>query len=280
MPSFTVMERGFLNRAEEEWPSLGGVRTNPPTMTSATGAIADAAPVSSLTRNPPPTGSDNDNDWELLQQAEGEPSAIEELQYSCSCDVVVVDVNPKFLHHSSSSPDLRRWSLHDINDNDEDEDWEQGTRDAESSSYAMIEEPGSVASISCSSFHPSRISFRDAILARHPMPHRDDGGGQPPAPRSELRKPRARPRYVVRPIRRCTKSTGDLQSLAAVPEDDGDGTDPDRDVLGAADASDFYHRKALGAKGRANGLKIRPDELKRKQFALQRKEMQRRQGQR
>jgi hypothetical protein len=62
-----------------------------------------------------------------------------------------------------------------------------------------------------------------------------------------------------------------LRSLAEARNEDDD----DDEAIGATDAMDFYHRKALGAKGRTNGLKIRPDELKRKQFTLQRKEMQR-----
>ncbi len=49
--------------------------------------------------------------------------------------------------------------------------------------------------------------------------------------------------------------------------------------MGETDAHDYYSRKAQGAMGRKNGLKIRPDEAKRLQITMAKKDMQRqRQG--
>jgi len=46
-------------------------------------------------------------------------------------------------------------------------------------------------------------------------------------------------------------------------------------VLGDTDAMDFYHRKAKGSMSRSNGLKIRPDEAKRKEISMYKKDLQR-----
>ena len=65
------------------------------------------------------------------------------------------------------------------------------------------------------------------------------------------------------------KSCGDLLSL--VHEDE--------EVLGETDAEEYYGRKSAGAQGRRNGLKTRPDEAKRLQITMAKKQMQRqRQG--
>jgi hypothetical protein len=187
-------------------------------------------------------------------------------------------LNKKILRHSASSPDLRQLQYRHLSEVGEeedgnDEDCDEGS-EAVDASFALISGPGSVMSFS------SGVSFRDAILSPGAAETISEDGPAPSSPpsgqpadsslcRSDPRKPRARPRFVVKPIRRCSKSTGDLQSLAEV----------DEEAAGHSDAMEFYHRKALGAKGRANGLKIRPDELKRKQFTIQKKQMQR-QGQR
>lgn len=242
----TMMESTLLDSAE--WPSLGGPAT---TTTTAT-----RTPLSSsITKK---EQEPDDSDWENLQSL-SPPVTQRARSVSVVSNVVVVDMTPKLLRHcSASSPDLRRLDqLHEIGEQEEEDEG------AEASSFAMISGPGSVISLS------SGFSFRDAILSPNAYvideeePLSSSGNNIPP--KSEPRKPRARPRFVVKPIRRCSKSTGDLQSLAEV----------DEDGLGDSDAMDFYHRKALGAKGRTNGLKIRPDELKRKQFTIQKKEMQR-----
>mmetsp|Transcript_36177 Transcript_36177/g.53983 ORF Transcript_36177/g.53983 Transcript_36177/m.53983 type:complete len:238 (-) Transcript_36177:96-809(-) len=86
---------------------------------------------------------------------------------------------------------------------------------------------------------------------------------------STSKKPRQRARYVVTPIRRCSKSTGDLKSLAS--------SFPDDDHNAGMDEMDYYHRKSQGAVSRKNGLKLRPDEAKRKNISMYKKELQRQQ---
>jgi hypothetical protein len=68
----------------------------------------------------------------------------------------------------------------------------------------------------------------------------------------------------VTPIKRCSRSTGDLQALAEEEE-----------VLGETDAMEYYSRKSMGASGRVNGLKERPDEAKRKEIIMYKKDLQR-----
>jgi hypothetical protein len=102
-------------------------------------------------------------------------------------------------------------------------------------------------------------SFRDAVLLK-------TSSEQTEAPSSAVQacSKKMKPKIVVTPIKRCARSTGDLRSLVIHEE-----------VLGESDAMDYYHRKAQGASGRMNSLKLRPDEAKRKHFTLQKKKMQR-----
>jgi hypothetical protein len=89
------------------------------------------------------------------------------------------------------------------------------------------------------------------------------------------------PTFVVSQVatlKRCSFSTGDLQDPfrmnkgelthvgTAIPEDE---------VLGESDAMEFYHRKALGSSSRVKGLKLRPDEAKRKEYSVYKKETHR-----
>jgi hypothetical protein len=89
------------------------------------------------------------------------------------------------------------------------------------------------------------------------------------------------PATTVRPMRRCSKSTGDLQSLCQDQNwldgaaDDDYGPQPS----GVCDTMEFFNRKALGSLARTNGLKLRPDEAKRRDFILLKKEQQRQQSQ-
>ena len=47
------------------------------------------------------------------------------------------------------------------------------------------------------------------------------------------------------------------------------------DVLGDTDAMDFYHRKAKGVQNRRSGKMERPDEAKRKEISIAKREDQR-----
>eukprot|EP00553_Chaetoceros_curvisetus_P001250 CAMPEP_0204618236 /NCGR_PEP_ID=MMETSP0717-20131115/4957_1 /ASSEMBLY_ACC=CAM_ASM_000666 /TAXON_ID=230516 /ORGANISM="Chaetoceros curvisetus" /LENGTH=303 /DNA_ID=CAMNT_0051631935 /DNA_START=14 /DNA_END=925 /DNA_ORIENTATION=- len=97
------------------------------------------------------------------------------------------------------------------------------------------------------------------------------------------RRKKSRPRLVVNPIKRCAKSTGDLRSMVIVEEEEegyygggGGGIIQEDEVLGDTDASEFYSRKQKGSTSRQNGKKLRPDEAKRKNFIIHKKEAQRR----
>lgn len=102
--------------------------------------------------------------------------------------------------------------------------------------------------------------------------------------REEAMKKRksGRPMLVVSTINRCTKSTGNLRSLVIYedPEEDGvggggGGIIHEDDVLGDSDAIEFYNRKNKGSLNRQNGSKIRPDEAKRKNMIIHKKNAQR-----
>jgi hypothetical protein len=98
-----------------------------------------------------------------------------------------------------------------------------------------------------------------------------------------------RPKLVVNTIKRCAKSTGDLRSLVIHEdaEDDGFGGGGgggggfagnvihEDEVLGDTDAMEFYSRKNKGSLSRHNGAKIRPDEAKRKEIIMYKKNAQR-----
>jgi hypothetical protein len=77
-------------------------------------------------------------------------------------------------------------------------------------------------------------------------------------------------------LKRCGFSTGDLQSSTLYPTDVRQGPAsiiPEEEVWGDTDAMEFYNQKALGSSSRFKGLKLRPDEAKRKEFSLSKKEM-------
>lgn len=219
----------------QEWPSLGSSSAETPQRQAGDVEAKD------------------NGDWELLAIDEAEDVKRDEGV------ILIPGCNPKFRRNSASSPDLRRFVLDDVIEEGDEEGGDGG------SSFAMVRGPASVLSAT------SGLSFRDAILASN------SNGNQTPDAKPSSRVPptvptagrkKIRPRFVVTPIRRSVKSTGDLQSLVIQEEDE-------EDVLGDTDAMEFYHRKAQGVKGRANGMKLRPDEAKRKQMTMYKKDLQR-----
>jgi len=94
-------------------------------------------------------------------------------------------------------------------------------------------------------------------------------------------RPKRKPRLVVNTIKRCSKSTGDLRSLVSIQEDTdtdfkGSGsTIQEEDVLGETDAMEYYYRKKSGVLNHKNGLKLRPDEAKRKEMIIHKRNAQR-----
>jgi len=146
-----------------------------------------------------------------------------------------------------------------------------------SSSIVMVSGPPSV--ISSQSVWSSKISFRDAIMKEQTQDAKDEESPQQPV--KPARTMKKKPKFVVKPIRRCSKSTGDLQSLTRIVENEdhysGGGGDPYNDdmILGETDAQLYYNQKAQGKLGRKNGRKVRPDEAKRLQITMAKKDDQR-----
>jgi hypothetical protein len=200
-------------------------------------------------------------DWELLgdddddDNKEGKEAQNNSNTTKQATPAVQV-VNRKVLRHAQSSPNLH--STFDLKAVMEDDDDDDDDDDA-SGSFAMVSGPGSVMSMS------TTFSFRDAILSPGAVTTastEDDAAALKIRPRT-----RVKPRFVVKkPMKRCIKSTGDLKSLV-IQEDE--------EIIGAGDAMEFYHRKELGVQTRKNGLKLRPDEAKRKEMIMQKKGLQR-----
>lgn len=100
-----------------------------------------------------------------------------------------------------------------------------------------------------------------------------------------LRKKQSKTRLVVTPIKRCVRSTGDLRSLIIHEGEEGYSgmTSPaaaviheEDEVLGYTDAQEYYDRKSHGTNGRSKSHRIRPDEAKRKEMIIHKKNAQRR----
>jgi hypothetical protein len=171
-------------------------------------------------------------------------------------------LNPKMLQHSQSSPDFRHYVLSEIDDEDSEADLSavliEDTSSIASSSMVMVAGPASVWSVGSS----ARLSFRDAMLQQSSTTTQQKATG---TTKQKIRK--VKPKFVVKPIQRCSKSTGDLRSLA--------GQDENNEVMGDTDAHEYYSRKAQGSIGRKNGMKTRPDEAKRLQITMAKKSEQR-----
>lgn len=182
-----------------------------------------------------------DNGWEIVRQDDDTDEAVE---------IEVVPSSRRKLRHCASSPDLRfiGRALEAVDEHD-DEDITVETTD---SSAVLVSK--------------KTTSFRDAILSpsKEPVDEKKEPETNPAA---APRPKKVKPKFVVTPIKRCSKSTGDLRSLV-INEDE---------VLGESDAMDYYHRKAMGASGRVNSLKTRPDEAKRKSITMYKKQVQRQQ---
>lgn len=196
---------------------------------------------------------------------------------------------PLCLKHAHSTPDFHHYSTileesYDdtgavlVNSYDENED---GVGSLASSSIVMVSGPSSVVSTQSCWSTSSKISFRDAIMKEQTQETKEadePDSQEQPKPAKIVRK---KPKFVVKPIRRCSKSTGDLQALARIAENDdyysGGCGDPYNDdhILGESDAQLYYNQKAQGKLGRKNGRKVRPDEAKRLQITMAKKDDQR-----
>jgi hypothetical protein len=195
------------------------------------------------------------DDWELIASDEPESSSSEQPV------IVEVQRRPRSLSSSFSTPDLSRY---DILESVPEED--SGIKFHDDSSYDLVTGPRSVLSVA------STLSFRDAILRKAAS---SETNSHPTTEQEKLQRTlrpfRLKPKFVVEPIHRCAKSTGDLLSLGKREEDDDD-------IIGETDAMEFYYRKSSGARSRYNGAKIRPDEAKRLQITMHKKHLQRNNG--
>ena len=147
------------------------------------------------------------------------------------------------------------------------------------------------------------LSFRDALISKMnqgTIQDDNDSNSADVATTITRTRKRIKPRIVVTAppvgVRRCAKSTGDLPSLAAAVLNDNGGivsmggattstvgtssgymdNDDDDDILGYSDANEYYERKRQGHQSRRNGLKVRPDEAKRRLMSMHKKDLQRR----
>lgn len=186
----------------------------------------------------------DENGWEIVRQDDDADEAAE---------VQVLPTSMRKLRHCASSPDLRFLgrALESVAEHDD----EAVTIDSIDSSAVLVSK--------------KMTSFRDAILSpsKEPVDEKKEQDSAQNAAAPQTRPKKIKPKIVVTPIKRCSKSTGDLRSLV-IHEDD---------VLGESDAMDYYHRKAMGASGRVNSLKLRPDEAKRKSITMYKKQVQRQQ---
>lgn len=205
-----------------------------------------------------PVAPHDSNHWpslgtaEIMNTDEWEMVAPDDFECQRLVDVVPA-VNSKNLKHAASSPDFRRYVEAQADSADDGtDDLSQGA----ASSAVFVSAPPSVAST------VSRVSFRDAILKQNgtssatPQDPTQTNSGQ----QQQQRKFRAK--FIVKPITRSAKSAPNLHAL------------DEEDVLGDTDACEYYTRKSMGYSGRQNGLKVRPDEAKRLQMTMQKKQMQ------
>jgi hypothetical protein len=215
---------------EEDWPSLAGEESS------------GKLPA--------------DEDWEMLQQHEGTANTSNTSVSFELVDEVDKDAptsaNQQHMRHCMSTPNF----IYPLD---------------EESSYSMVSASPSVVS----AFTSGSLSFRDAMLLQQVAGDEKNVAQSQPGEStiaSRTRRPRIQPIFVVvaPKMKRCTKSTGDLQSLT-LPEDQ----ECNYGAAGACDAMEFYNRKAAGESSRCNGLKLRPDEAKRREWILDKKERQR-----
>lgn len=188
--------------------------------------------------------------------------------------------NPKILAHAQSSPDLRAaWTVDNEDETSSSDVFvEEEDPSSASSEMEMVSGPPSVWSINSS--HNNKLSFKEVLVQQKPKPATTaKSHDRPSTTRKAPSKPTKKTTFVVVPphsqkvassLKRNSKSMGNLRGLDHIQEED---------ILGDTDAELFYSQKALGAKGRESGLRIRPDEAKRLEIIMNKKHHQRQQQQ-
>lgn len=233
-----------------------------------------------------------ENDWEMIADASPAETSFEreavQIDEPLQKEMQEADTNTTSednttkgkslcVKHFPSTPDFRHYdtileeSYDDLGGVLVENDSEVGS--IASSSIVMVSGPPSV--VSSHSVWSTKISFKDAIMKEKAQETKDQDVNETDQQQEvkPLKTTKKRPKFVVKPIKRCSKSTGDLQSLARIAEiDDHYG---DELILGETDAQMYYNQKAQGKLGRKNGRKTRPDEAKRLQITMAKKEDQR-----
>merc|ERR1712176_613923 len=144
--------------------------------------------------------------------------------------------------------------------------------------YTLVSDP----SVLSETFFKVRVapSFKDAILLNMNKPTSQGDKKCKTGGRNSYR-PFQKANLVVTPIKRRFMSTNDLGALSNTEQlIDGGSTgagfaNNDNEINGESDASEFYARKIHGSVSRRNSRRIRPDEAKRKQMIIFKKELQR-----
>jgi hypothetical protein len=143
-----------------------------------------------------------------------------------------------------------------------------------------------------------RTSFRDMVLSQVQDLANEVTASLPPgsaksadgvATTTTATKPK--PKIVVMTTTRMRKyeSSPNLYGLASssystsitttTTRATASSTDDEDLILGDTDAMEYYHRKAKGVTDRKNGMKLRPDEAKRRDIVMYKKGLQRQQQQ-
>ena len=200
----------------------------------------------------------SDTSWEMVSP-ERHSEQVEETDDHLDDHIVLVPrpkVMPLRRQRSSSTPDLlalRKGSVGEEHDEGDD--------------FFAVDDSVSASKVANASANKTAApSFRDMVLASL----RDEivsNAVKITESNPKRTKAKTQPKYVVTPIRRCSASTPNLRALAAAAEDD--------EIVGESDATEYYNLKAMGYMGRKNGLKVRPDEAKRKDITMYKKELQR-----
>jgi hypothetical protein len=217
-----------------------------------------------------------EDEWELVSSSQVK-FELAESQVSQNSQ----NSNPKKMLHSQSSPNLGDYVIDEESLDSENSEYDEAaaskattTQDDASSSFSLVSGPSSVHSI-----WSSRISFKDALLKKDESSCTIPEDQEQQQERSNTKKKHAHLRRIrkvkpkfevvsVTPVQTSiqhAKSTGDLSKLL----------EADDEIMGDTDAHEYYSRKAQGSLGRKNGRKQRPDEAKRLEITMEKKNLQR-----
>jgi len=112
-------------------------------------------------------------------------------------------------------------------------------------------------------------SFKDAVLLNAEACEKEETAKKAAQRRAmqNLSPRKVQQKFQVKKIPRNARSMTDLASLVEVEDED--------EICGDTDAGEYYARKSKGSTARANSSKLRPDEAKRKQYIMYKKNAQR-----